>query len=214
MLREFIASEESWKKCLVRVLEVLAVLTDCRIVHSDLKPDNILATTDENHRFASLKVIDFGSAYNYDGSGSLSTATPEYMPPEALSLMGKSGDHIGQLRDICSCWSVDIWSLGMIWLELISGFPLWMSLKSKVTTSKGRTVTSKGLLAVQGRDTQLILREQRGLIGNLGEVVSRGVGMEVSKAGLDLLGRMLQWEPRSRISPMEALNHQYVRLPA
>ena len=102
----------------------------------------------------------------------------------------------------------------MIWLELISGFPLWMSLKSKVTTSKGRTVTSKGLLAVQGRDTQLILREQRILIGNLSEVVSRGVGMEVSKAGLDLLARMLQWEPRSRICPLEALNHQYVRLPA
>ena len=214
MLREFIASEESWKKCLGRVLEVLAVLADCRIVHSDLKPDNILATTDENRRFDSLKVIDFGSAYNYDGSGSLSTATPEYMPPEALSLMGKAGDHIGQLRDIGSCWSVDIWSLGMIWLELISGFPLWMSLKSKVTTSKGRTVTSKGLLAVQGRDTQLILREQRILIGNLSEVVSRGVGMEVSKAGLDLLARMLQWEPRSRICPLEALNHQYVRLPA
>ena len=192
-------------------MEVLTVLTDCRVVHSDLKPDNILVTTDENRRFQSLKVIDFGSAFNYDGSGNLSTATPEYMPPEALILMGKAGDHITQLKDISHPWSFDIWSLGMIWLELISGFPLWMSLKSKVT-SRGRTVTSKGLLAVQGRDTQLILREQRTVIANLCEVVSRGVGLQVDYEGLDLLAQMLQWDPANRISPVEALNHQYVRL--
>ena len=209
MFREFIAHEETWQRFLGKALEVLAVLTDCRTVHSDLKPDNILVTMDENSGFESLKVIDFGSAYNYDGSGSLSTATPEYMPPEALSLMGKAGDHIGQLKDISHSWSFDIWSLGMIWLELISGFPLWMSLKSKVT-SRGRTVTSKGLLAVQGRDAQLILREQRSVLGSLSEVVGRGVGLQVSSAGVELLGRMLQWEPGNRISPVEALSHRYV----
>ena len=187
------------------------MLTECRVIHSDLKPDNILVTMDENSCFESLKVIDFGSAFNYDGSGSLSTATPEYMPPEALSFLGKAGDHISQLKDVTHPWSFDIWSLGMIWLELISGFPLWMSLKCKVT-SRGRTVTSKGLLAVQGRDTQLILREQRAVIANLSEVVSRGVGMQVDTVGLDLLAQMLQWDPSNRISSVEALNHPYVRL--
>lgn len=193
------------------MLEVLAVLTECRVIHSDLKPDNILVTMDENSSFESLKVIDFGSAFKYDGSGSLSTATPEYMPPEALSFLGKAGDHISLLKDVTHPWSFDIWSLGMIWLELISGFPLWMSLKCKVT-SRGRTVTSKGLLAVQGRDTQQILREQRAVIANLSEVVSRGVGMQVDTEGLDLLTQMLQWDPSNRISSVEALNHPYVRL--
>ena len=211
MLREFSANEESWKRFLGKMLEVLAVLTEVRVVHSDLKPDNILVTTDENSRFDSLKVIDFGSAFNYDGSGSLSTATPEYMPPEALSFLGKAGDHITQLKEVDHPWSFDIWSLGMIWLELISGFPLWMSLKCKVT-SRGRTVTSKGLLAVQGRDSQLILREQRSVIGSLNEVVGRGVGLQIDTAGVDLLTQMLQWEPSNRISPVEALSHQYVRL--
>lgn len=29
-------------------------------------------------------------------------------------------------------WSIDIWSLGVIILELIVGFPIWMSYKGRI----------------------------------------------------------------------------------
>ena len=42
-------------------------------------------------------------------------------------------------------------------LELISGFPLWLSLKSLVTTIEGYSVINYGLFGVAGRDNMKIL---------------------------------------------------------
>lgn len=35
------------------------------------------------------------------------------------------------LAEISNSWSVDVWSLGAIILEILTGVPLWMSLKCK-----------------------------------------------------------------------------------
>jgi dual specificity tyrosine-phosphorylation-regulated kinase 2/3/4 len=45
---------------------------------------------------------------------------------------------------------IDIWSLGCVILEIISGIPLWMSLKTLVTI-KGKEEVQYGLFAVKGR---------------------------------------------------------------
>lgn len=103
------------------LLKVLEFLSDLKIVHSDLKPDNILVNTE---KYLGMKLIDFGSAYNFLGSGAINTATPEYMPPEALEIAHCPGDHISHLASISEPWSFDIWSAGMIILEIISGVPL------------------------------------------------------------------------------------------
>ena len=47
-------------------------------------------------------------------------------------------------------WVIDIWSLGSVILEIISGIPLWMSLKTLVTV-KGKESIEYGLFAVKGR---------------------------------------------------------------
>lgn len=50
------------------------------IVHSDIKPDNILLEINKTEdSFTNVKLIDFGSAFYYDEIGSISAATPEYM---------------------------------------------------------------------------------------------------------------------------------------
>lgn len=54
----------------------------------------------------------------------------------------------------------DMWSLGSIILEILSGFPLWLSLKSKVLTSEGRSIINYGLFGVAGRDNLKILSKQ------------------------------------------------------
>ena len=51
----------------------------------------------------------------------------------------------------------DVWSLGSILLEVLSGFPLWLSLKSRVMALDGQTRINMGLLGVAGRDNAKIM---------------------------------------------------------
>lgn len=76
---------------LIRMLaEVLDVLAMFRIVHADLKPDNILIEFD-GRRLKDVKLIDFGSAFSYENPSSISATTPEYLAPEVLDYLEKRG---------------------------------------------------------------------------------------------------------------------------
>lgn len=85
-----------------QLLSALCLLADLGIVHSDIKPDNILVDEDE-HGQLRARLIDLGSAFNFSSPESLALATPEYMPPEALetcasnraSLLGGLAVHLG-----------------------------------------------------------------------------------------------------------------------
>lgn len=90
---------EILKEFVKEMLEILQLFTDLNIVHSDLKPDNILVNEDY---YDGIKLIDLGSAFSCIGNGCINTATPEYMPPEALTLAHTPGDHIAQLAEV-SC---------------------------------------------------------------------------------------------------------------
>ena len=48
-------------------------------------------------------------------------------------------------------WSQDIWALGCLWLEIATGFPLWLSLKAKIEVSDSNSVLGYGYFAVAGR---------------------------------------------------------------
>ena len=54
----------------------------------------------------------------------------------------------------------DVWSLGSIILEVLSGFPLWLSLKSRVKSLDGRSIINYGIFGVSGRDNAKILTKQ------------------------------------------------------
>ena len=113
----------------------------------------------------------------------------------------------------------DVWSLGSILLECLSGFPLWLSLKSRVITLEGRSIINTGLFGVAGRDNGKILNKQNQLLSNgfPGLLIQLKKGFDIGgniwtkdKVFLNLLSELLCPDPGRRISPDEILNHEFL----
>eukprot|EP00672_Neobodo_designis_P027204 CAMPEP_0174835184 /NCGR_PEP_ID=MMETSP1114-20130205/5279_1 /TAXON_ID=312471 /ORGANISM="Neobodo designis, Strain CCAP 1951/1" /LENGTH=454 /DNA_ID=CAMNT_0016069129 /DNA_START=43 /DNA_END=1407 /DNA_ORIENTATION=- len=84
------------------------------IVHRDLKPDNILVNVDTRDPFNSLAVIcDFGLARATTPTETFYICTRQYRPPEVITNTA-AGDA-----------SLDIWSLGCVFFELVTGKTLF-----------------------------------------------------------------------------------------
>jgi dual specificity tyrosine-phosphorylation-regulated kinase 2/3/4 len=67
-------------------------------------------------------------------------STPEYLPPEIHSYLAKrfTQQTNVSIRGFAELSFIfDVWSLGSILLEILSGFPLWLSLKSRVQSIDG-----------------------------------------------------------------------------
>ena len=47
-------------------------------------------------------------------------------------------------------WNYDMWSLGTIILEIITGFPIWLSYKGRMKTSSGKSMVGYGIFGSTG----------------------------------------------------------------
>ena len=63
-------------------------------------------------------------------------------------------------------WVIDVWSLGSVLLEIVSGVPLWMSLKT-IVKRKGQEVIRYGLFAIKGRAFDKIIKQQLDVVQHL-----------------------------------------------
>jgi hypothetical protein len=128
------------KEFIHKMAETLDVMSKRCVVHADLKPDNILIDFD-GKRILDIKLIDFGSSFlfsNQHGS-KITASTPEYLAPEVLNFLDQKNSSSQGLCSFMHAWSYDMWSLGAILLEIVSGFPIWMSLKCRTVPVKGRS---------------------------------------------------------------------------
>jgi len=131
-----------FKEFISGMAQVLDLFSEAGIVHSDLKPENILLSMNEEG--AMFKVIDLGSSFPLQKAAQfLELTTPEYLAPEILDYVDSKQTMMAQgrislalkgdtLTNRMSPWSVDVWSLGAILLEMVSGFPLWLSYKGRI----------------------------------------------------------------------------------
>lgn len=115
----------------LQLLEGLTCLHQSGVVHRDIKPENILLD-----RNGIIKYVDFGAAKliagngsKQIGTGSIKSAkaggmdmigTPMYMAPEAIT--GQGHGNFG---------SDDIWSLGCVVLEMVTGRRPWANLDNE-----------------------------------------------------------------------------------
>ena len=80
-------------------------------------------------------MIDFGTSFSYDQLVQrTSMTTPEYLPPDVLAFLDNHNPN--ELGYIMKCpHAYDSWSFGIILLEIVVGFPVYMAYKGRVVSS-------------------------------------------------------------------------------
>ena len=186
------------------------------IIHSDIKPENILIeyTKSLNSFYiTSIKIIDYGSAFLFNEISSSTTSnTPEYLCPEITT------GNKNFIKDLTNnnkyINAVDIWSLGITFLEMCLCCPIWMNFKSKIIINK-KIVYSSGIFGCRMRDSNKIYHKQIEVYKNLNKILKNSLLYMFQKQDkdnfIDLLGKMLNIDYTKRINTEEILNHPFLK---
>ncbi|XP_067928158.1 cyclin-dependent kinase 2-like [Watersipora subatra] len=176
-----------------QLLQGIAYCHAHRVLHRDLKPQNLLIDKHGN-----IKLADFGLARAFAVPVRMYTheiVTLWYRPPEIL------------LGDKVYSTAVDIWSIGCIFAELVTKKPLFPG-DSEIdqlyrifrTFGTPDEKSWPGVTKLPDYKKKFPKFERTGLVNVL---------PRLDKQGRDLIKRLLIYEPSSRISARDALNHPY-----
>ena len=173
------------------------------IVHRDIKPQNILISDD-----LKVKLADFGLA-RVEGipvkKYSHEAVTLWYRPPDVI------------LGSVNYGFSVDIWSLGCVFAEMALGYPIFNGKSdadqlSKIFRLLGKP-TSENWPSLDSYPAPEGLLEETLADKNQCEktLFEKPELSKIGQRGLDLLRKMLCYEPSDRITVSEALDHPYFK---
>lgn len=193
---------------------------DLQLIHTDLKPENILLESDASSVDAKgcnvpisskIRIIDFGSSTFEHQHHATLIQTRHYRSPEVILGLGWS-------------FPADIWSVGCILVELLTGdalfqthdsqehlcmmgkvfghFPAWLGSKCMVKDANLWFDKEGNLRPLapcsEGARFLAKMRTIHQLLGHLPDLE-------------DLTSRMLKYDPAQRITANEALQHRFFR---
>ncbi|KAH7927833.1 Pkinase-domain-containing protein [Leucogyrophana mollusca] len=185
---------------LYQILRGMKYVHSACVIHRDLKPGNLLVNSD-----CELKICDFGLSRGFDASpdervGHLTeyVATRWYRAPEIM-LAFRGYDT-----------AIDVWSIGCIFAELLQGRPMF----------KGRDYVDQlnKILEVLGTPEESVIHrigsdKAQAYVRSLPykkAVPLRRLLPAADFQALDLLSKMLSFDPVTRITISEALAHPWL----
>lgn len=181
------------KSFMWQLLRGIAFCHDNRVLHRDLKPQNLLIN---NH--GQLKLADFGLARAFGipvNTFSNEVVTLWYRAPDVL------------LGSRTYNTSIDIWSAGCIMAEMFTGRPLFPG-----TTNEDQLLKIFRLMGTPSERSWpgiSAFPEYKPTWPVYATQELRAILPQVDSLGLQLLGQMLQMRPEMRCSAHQALAHPW-----
>ena len=217
-LMSLFSTISQFKFLLKSLLSALNRINKMGIIHSDIKPENILieysgSSLENNFEIKAIKIIDYGSAFFINNTSNISSNTPEYLCPE-ITIGNKK--FLKELKNnnmkYINC--IDIWSLGITFLELCLCCPAWMSYKAKVIIN-GKIYHPNGLFGCRGRDANKIYQKQVEMCKNINKKLKNSM-LYLFEANdrnnfVDLIKKMLELDYKKRINCQDAINHPFFK---
>ncbi|OMJ92589.1 hypothetical protein SteCoe_4599 [Stentor coeruleus] len=189
---------KSVKSIIKQILKALEVMHRLKIIHCDIKPDNIMLK-DENKD--SIRIIDFGLSCKESKKFMEYVQNRNYRAPEIVF-------------DIDYTTAIDLWSLGCITVEMLTGKSLFtarneqelykmfletLGYPEKSFVKKGRRCNM--FLDRQGR-FKIKIRPNINTLCN----VLQGFDIEI----INFVEECLKWNPEHRITASQALAHPWI----
>ncbi|GFS09389.1 dual specificity tyrosine-phosphorylation-regulated kinase 2-like protein [Elysia marginata] len=181
------------------ILKCLELLFKNRLIHCDLKPENIMLR--RNGDLGSIKVGDFGSSCYEQQQVYHYIQSRYYRAPEVIL-----GMRYGP--------AIDMWSLGCVLAELSTGTPLFMGSNEtdqltaieEMMGEMPKAMLSKSTKFKQGVSAARASGRSRGAPGTK-ELATELPGDETFK---DLISKTLTLDPSQRPTPLELLEHPWL----
>eukprot|EP00730_Choanoeca_flexa_P015743 TRINITY_DN7297_c0_g1_i1.p1 TRINITY_DN7297_c0_g1~~TRINITY_DN7297_c0_g1_i1.p1 ORF type:complete len:364 (+),score=87.39 TRINITY_DN7297_c0_g1_i1:192-1283(+) len=183
-----------------QILRGLKYIHSANVLHRDLKPSNLLLNQN-----CDLKVCDFGLAriadpdYNHQGVLTEYVATRWYRAPEIM-LNAQAYDK-----------PIDVWSVGCILGEMLgNGMPMFRGRDHLDQLNQIFRViglpSEEDIRAIRNANARRYVRQMR----RHEPVPFQHLYPEAEPGALDLLNRMLTFNPQHRITVEEALAHPFL----
>lgn len=196
------------KSFLKQMLCGLQYMHQRSVVHRDLKPQNVLLSLNKD-----VKLADFGLA-RVEGipvkKYSHEAVTLWYRPPDVICGSTNYG------------FQVDQWSMGCIFAEMVTGTPLFnghtdseqllkiFKLFGTPTKENWPSMSSCPNYKTVTTDARNGPQFEQTYPSTFDEFVRTSELRHLGEQGVDLLKRMLQFEPSRRISAIDAYNHPFL----
>uniref|UniRef100_A0A7S3M366 Cyclin-dependent kinase 2 homolog n=1 Tax=Spumella elongata TaxID=89044 RepID=A0A7S3M366_9STRA len=188
------------KSFLYQLLRGIAYCHQHRVLHRDLKPQNLLINRD-----GALKLADFGLARAFG-------IPVRSYTHEVVTLWYRAPDVLMGSRKYST--PVDIWSVGCIFAEMVNGRPLFPGstdadqlqkiFKILGTPSEAMWPTITELPDWKPNFPMYEGQPYANLVPNLDPTGE-------DPTGVDLLSKMLQYWPDKRVAGRAAMEHEYFR---
>ncbi|CAM9316191.1 unnamed protein product [Chrysoparadoxa australica] len=182
------------KSFLYQLLRGVAYCHHHRVLHRDLKPQNLLI-----NREGELKLADFGLARAFG-------IPVRSYTHEVVTLWYRAPDVLMGSRKYST--PVDIWSIGCIFAEMANGGPLFTG-----TSEKDQLERIYRQLGTPSEATYPGLRELPDYDPNAPQFPSpesvRHLVPSLDPLGVDLISQMLVYDPQKRIGAKGAMEHAY-----